>query len=313
MSRYLHSNLQSILAFVHTVETGSFTAAALRIGISKSSVGKHISRLEERLGIRLFERTTRTMNLTTEGKFYYQSCLNVLDELSSIETLLASRMQEVSGLLRINMPLSFGRLHVMPVLKEVVRNNPKLDLDISFTDRQIDLVEEGIDLVIRLGKLGNYSNLIGRQIGIQRSVICASPEYLKLHGIPSNIEDLEKHICLGFSKNGRPLPWLVIDTDNTVKTIKIQPRYIISHGEALKDATVNGMGIAYLSTWLVADDIYNHRLEVIPIPTPLEDTPITILWPKTKNLAPKIRVIVDALIEAFMPIPKWDIPFLDMK
>lgn len=301
MSLNIHSHLQGISAFVHAVEAGSFTAAAARMGVSKSATGKSVARLEERLGVRLLNRTTRSLNLTAEGQAYYQSCLKVLEELNAAETVLAARTRVASGTLRINLPISFGRLCVMPVLEEVADRNPDLDLDISFTDRQVDLVEEGIDLVVRLGDTGDHASLIGRRIGTQRSIICAAPTYLDRHGRPASVEELGDHDCLAFAKDGRPLPWAVCGPGGTVRPFVIQPRHTISHGEALRDATVNGLGVAYLSTWLAADELRCGRLEVVPIATPTEDVPITVLWPRSRDLAPKVRVVVDALIEALKP------------
>lgn len=270
------------------------------MGVSKSATGKSVARLEERLGIRLLDRTTRSLNLTDEGRVYYQSCLKVLEELNAAETLLASRKRVVSGTLRVNLPISFGRLCVMPVLNEVADRNPELNLDISFTDRQVDLVEEGIDLVVRLGDPGDHASLIGRRIGTQRSIICAAPVYLDRRGRPASVEELVNHDCLAFAKDGRPLPWAVRGPDGLFRSFVIQPRHTISHGEALRDATVNGLGVTYLSTWLAGDALRSGRLEVVPIATPAEDAPITALWPRSRDLAPKVRVVVDALVEAFM-------------
>ena len=299
MSLNLHSHLQGISAFVHAVEAGSFTAAAARMGVSKSATGKSVARLEERLGIRLLDRTTRSLNLTVEGQAYYQSCLKVLEELNAAETLLASRKRVVSGTLRINLPISFGRLCVMPVLVGVASRNPDLNLDVSFTDRQVDLVEEGIDLVVRIGDPGDHASLVGRSIGRQHSIICAAPTYLNSRGRPTAVEELDNHDCLAFGKDGRPLPWAVVGPDGTVRLLTIRPRHTICHGEALRDAAVNGLGLAYLSTWLAAEDLRIGRLEAVSIPTPDEDAPISALWPRSRDLAPKVRVVVDALVAAF--------------
>lgn len=306
MSAYLHSQLQGMSAFVHSVETGSFTAAAARMGVTKSATGKSVARLEERLGVRLLNRTTRSLSLTAEGQAYYQSCLKVLEELNTAESMLASRRRSVSGTLRINLPVSFGRLCAMPVLVAVAEQNPDLDLDISFTDRRVDLVEEGIDLVVRLGDSGDQVNLAGRRIGTQRSLICASPAYLDRRGRPTGPHDLGDHDCLAFARDGRPLPWSVVGPDGRAKSLVIRPRHTVSHGEALRDATLNGLGLAYLSTWLVGDDIRHRRLEVLPIATPAEDVPIFALWPRSRDLSPKVRVVVDSFVGAFMPVPPWD-------
>lgn len=305
VSQNVHSKLQAISAFVHSVETGSFSAAAARMGVSKSATGKNVARLEERLGVRLLNRTTRSLSLTSEGQAYYQSCLKVLEELNTAEALLASRKRAVSGTLRINLPISFGRLYAMPVLMRVAERNPELDLDVSFTDRRVDLVEEGIDLVVRLGDPGNYANLIGRRIGTQRSIICASPAYLERRGHPVSVEDLSQHDCLAFARDGRPLPWAVTDRDGMPRSLSIRPRHTVSHGEALRDAAVSGMGVACLSTWLAAEDIKLGHLRVLPIPTPPEDAPITALWPGSRDLSPKVRVVVDAFIGAFLSSPPW--------
>lgn len=175
------------------------------------------------------------------------------------------------------------------------------------TDRQVDLVEEGIDLVVRLGDPGDHASLIGRRIGTQRAIICAAPAYLNRHGRPAFVEELVNHDCLAFAKDSRPLPWAISGPDGLVRPFVIQPRHTVSHGEALRDATANGLGLAYLSIWLAADDLRSRRrLEVVLIFTPVEDVPITALWPRSRDLAPKVRVAVDAFVEAFMLTPPWD-------
>lgn len=306
MNMNLHSQLQGISAFVHAVETGSFTAASARMGVSKSATGKSVARLEARLGVRLLSRTTRSLSLTVEGQAYYESCLKVLEELDAAESLLAVRKRSVSGTLRINLPVSFGRLCCIPVLTELAARYPDLDLDISFADRRVDLPEEGIDLVVRLGDPGDQANLIGRRIGWQRSIICAAPAYLERKGRSERIEDIVNHDCLAFARDGRPLPWAVVDHDDSLQTFAIRPKHSVSHGEALRDAAVNGLGLAYLSTWLAGEAIGNGELEVLPIRTPTEQSPISVLWPRSRDLSPKVRVVVDALVAAFLPIPPWD-------
>lgn len=308
MIQNLHSHLQGISAFVHSVEAGSFTVAAARMGVSKSATGKSVARLEERLGVRLLQRTTRSLSLTHEGEAYYQSCLKVLEELDTAEALLASRKRVVSGKLRINLPISFGRLCVMPVLTQVSARHPGLELDISFTDRRVDLVEEGIDLVVRLGDPGTQANLVGRRIGTQASLICASPAYLEKRGVPVSAEDLVNHDCLAFLREGRALPWVVTGPDGEPQTLTIRPRHTVSHGEALRDAAIAGLGVAFLSTWLVAEVVRLGHLRVLPIATPAEDAPVSALWPRSRALSPKLRVVVDALVEALRSTPSLPVP-----
>jgi DNA-binding transcriptional LysR family regulator len=302
----LHSHLQGISAFVHAVETGSFTAAATRMGLSKSAAGKCVARLETRLGVKLLNRTTRSLSMTVEGQAYYESCRKVLEELNTAEALLAARTRRVSGTLRINLPVSFGRLRVLPILAQLTQAHANLDLNIIFTDRHVDLVEEGVDLAIRLGDPGDHASLVGRRLGMQRSVICASPDYLQRRGIPATLDEVGGHDCLAFGKDGQPLAWPHLGATTGGLSRRTRPRHMISHGEALRDAALSGMGLACLATWLVVDDVLARRLDVVPIAAPVEDLPITALWPRSRALAPKVRVVVDALVDAFQPIPPWD-------
>lgn len=295
MGFMVHSQILGMAAFVHTVETGSFTAAAARMGVSKSVAGKNVARLEQRLGVKLLNRTTRSINLTEEGELYYRSCLRVMDELDETESLLASRQQVVSGRLRVSLPISYGRLCVMPILATLSAEHPKLQLDISFTDRRVDLIEENIDLAIRLGELENHANLTGRKLARQQSVLCASPSYIDRRGLPNCPEELALHDCLGFSQNGRVLPWKVRQENGDITVIDPVCRHIVSHGEALRDAAANGMGIAFLTTWLAGTDIQQGVLQTIPIATAELDSPISALWPVSRTPSPKIRVVVDKL------------------
>lgn len=301
----VYSDLSGISAFVHTVETGSFTAAAARMGLTKSAVGKNVARLEERLGIRLLNRTTRSIRVTPEGETYYASCLRILDELNNVEAQLASQKAEVSGRLRINIPVSFGRLWVIPVLHRVAKSHPKLSLDVTFADRLVDLVEEGIDLVVRIGPPGDQASLQGRPIGTQRWTVCASRDYLESRGRPRRVDELSHHDCLVFAREGRARAW-TISTPEGVEEVRVQSKYTICHGEALRDAALLGMGLAYLPTWLIHDDLQTGRLESVFGGQPVETEQIHVLWPSSRTLAPKARVVVDALKNAFLPNVPWE-------
>ncbi|EJD6040409.1 LysR family transcriptional regulator [Morganella morganii] len=302
----LYSQLKNMAAFVHTAETGSFTAAAVRMGVSKSATGKSVAKLEERLGVRLLHRTTRSVSLTEEGQIYYQSCLSVLDELHQTESLLSARRHTVSGTLRISLPVSYGRLYVMPVLTQLTKLHPELKLIVSFTDRRVDLIEENTDIAVRLGYPQDSTTLVARRLGTQHAVICASPDYLARRGIPQTAEALAEHDCLGFISRGQILPWPVMNKDGTVNRLTIRPKHIISNGEALRDAAADGMGIAYLTTWLAARDIEQGRLQVLPVATPEDDAPAPVfaIWPRSRDLSPRIRVVVDALLAAHNPDPE---------
>jgi DNA-binding transcriptional LysR family regulator len=301
------SRLQGITAFVQAVEAGSFTLAARRIGLSKSAVGKSVATLEQRLGVRLFDRTTRRIALTAEGADFYQSCLRVLAELDEAQSRAASRRREVSGTLRISLPVTFGRRWVMPVLLELTRQYPKLTLDVGFTDRAVDLLEEGIDLVVRLGEPGNSASLSARHLGDQRLFVCGSPAYFAERGFPASIEALAEHDCINFGQGGgHVLPWRLLDDGDRKIHVRIKGRHTISDGDALRAALLDGLGIGQLPTWLVADELRNGTLIPALMPQGVRGSPIHALWPATRDLAPKIRAAVDQCLRAFTPIAPWD-------
>ena len=306
MTTYSTSRLQGITVFVQAVEAGSFTAAAQRIGLSKSAVGKSVATLEGRLGVRLLDRTTRRLALTAEGADFYQSCLRVLAELDEAESRAASRSTEVSGTLRISLPATFGRRWVMPVLFQLARLHPKLTLEVTFTDRAVDLLEENIDLVVRLGDPGNSASLSGRYLGLQRIVTCGSPAYFAEHGCPTSIEELASHDCITFGQGGHVFPWKLLDSKGRVVNIKIKGRHTISDGDALRAAVHDGLGIAQFPTWLVADELENGTLQTTLARQGIDGSSIHALWPATRNTAPKIRTVVDELVRAFTPVAPWD-------
>ncbi len=306
LTTYSASRLQGITVFVQAVEAGSFTAAAHRIGLSKSAVGKSVATLEQRLGVRLLDRTTRRLALTVEGADFHQSCLRVLAELDEAESRAASRRQEVSGVLRISLPVTFGRRWVMPVLCGLARQHPKLTLDVSFADRAVDLLEEHIDLAVRLGDPGNSASLSARYLGHQRIVTCGSPAYFAEHGEPTCIGDLASHDCITFGQGGHVLPWKLLDNEGRTVDVKIKGRHTISDGDALRAAVLDGLGLAQFPTWLVADALRSGALQTVLAPQGVEGFPIHALWPATRDLAPKIRAAVDELIRAFTPVAPWD-------
>ncbi|WP_242140942.1 LysR family transcriptional regulator [Sphingomonas sp. TREG-RG-20F-R18-01] len=300
------SHLQGVAAFVHAVESGSFTAAAARAGLSKSAIGKSVARLEQRLGVRLLDRTTRSLSMTAEGQAYYASCVAVLAELGRAEAQLAARQQEVSGRLRVNLPLSLGRMWVAPLLHPLARMHPKLDLEISFSDRVVDLVEDGLDLVVRIGDPGNQASLVGRRLGTQCWVTCAAPFYLDTRGRPRSPEELASHDCLVFARDGFTRPWRHAVPGATPTEMRMRARHWINHGEALRDAALAGLGVAHLPTWLIADDIRSKRLEAVLAGVPVEGEVIHVLWHRSKDMLPKVRAAIGALVKGFIPAPPWE-------
>jgi DNA-binding transcriptional LysR family regulator len=298
-------SLQGTLAFVHTVEAGSFTAAAQRLRITKSAVGKSVAQLEQRLSVRLLNRTTRSASLTSEGDTYYRACVRALSELDAAQALLASRRQVPSGRLRVDLPLSFGRRCVAPVLFEIAAQFPELAMEISFNDRRVDLVEEGIDLTVRMGDLEDSAGLVARRLYTQRSVLCAAPGYLAARGRPHAIEDLAHHAVIAYGRDGNIQSWELRDGDGRLRKFVPRGQLILGHGEPILDAVLAGCGISFLPTWLAADAIRQGALETVLSDCLVENLTAHAVWPMTRNLAPKIRVVVDTLVERFKS-PAWD-------
>lgn len=306
MTGYNASRLQGIGVLVQAVEAGSFTAAAQRLGLSKSAVGKSVATLEARLGVRLLDRTTRRLALTAEGADFYQSCLRVLAELDGAESRATARRAEVAGTLRISLPVSFGRRWVMPVLCGLARQHPQLGLDVAFTDRAVDLLEENVDLVVRLGDPGNSAFLSARPLGLQRVVTCAAPAYLAARGRPAAIADLAQHDCICFGHGGHVLGWALRDEEGRTVNARIKGRHTIGDGDALRAAVLDGLGIAQFPTWLVADALRQGQLQTVLAPHGVEGSSMHALWPATRDLASRIRAAVDALVQAFSPVAPWD-------
>jgi DNA-binding transcriptional LysR family regulator len=200
--------LTSMAAFVKAVDLGSFAAAAAALDLSGPMVGKHVQFLEERLGVRLINRTTRRQSLTDFGRAYYERCRVVLAEVEAADALAADQLSEPRGKLRVTMPVHFGRRCVTPILLELAQQYPALELDLSFNDRIIDLAEDGYDLAIRTGHLENKAGVIARRVARQRMIVCASPSYLESHGRPEQLEDLASHRAITYHRSGPVPPWL---------------------------------------------------------------------------------------------------------
>ncbi|RWD59860.1 MAG: LysR family transcriptional regulator [Mesorhizobium sp.] len=298
-------DLQGIVAFVHAVEAGSFTAAGERLHVTKSAIGKSVARLEQRLGIRLLNRTTRSLNPTSEGASYYEACVRALAEIEAGQALLASRRQIPSGRLRVDVPLAFGRRCVAPVLFGISSRFPELTIEISFNDRRVDLIEEGIDVAVRMGDLDDSLSLAARRIYAQRSAICAAPAYLEKHGRPQSIDDLASHSVIGYGREGVVHPWTMRNANGHLTTFVPKARLVLGHGEPMLDAALAGCGITFLPTWLAAESLRRGELEMVLSDCLVENIVVHAIWPVTRALTPKVRVVVDALVDHFSA-PPWD-------
>lgn len=237
--------LKDIPVFVAAVEAGSFAQAAIRLHLSRSAVGKSIARLEQRLGVRLFQRTTRSQSLTDNGALFYERCLRALEEIRGAESLLETGKQQVSGRLRVAMPVLFGRQCVAPLLIALAQEHPGLELEMSFSDRVVDLVEEGFDMAVRNGTLQDSSVLVARKLGEHRMVLCAAPEYLLKKGQPQSVNDLSQHTAINYLSAGRVLSWQLMDNEGTSHTFTPRSSLNMDDLQAICDAALAGHGIAW--------------------------------------------------------------------
>jgi len=291
-------HLGGITAFVTTAQQGSFTAAAERLGLTKSAVGKSVGRLEVRLGLKLFQRSTRRLSLTPEGERFLASCQSAMDILEQAEAELTSHLSQPAGRLRVDLPAAFGRQRILPILLDIGRQYPELSLTVTFSERFVDLIEEGIDLVIRIGELADSSGLVARRLATQKLVICASPDYLRTYGEPQQPEDLTHHQCvLGFRRN-QPLAWLLKDNHGQVSRFTPPPTHEFADGDAMLSATLAGCGLSQLPIWLVGKYLATGELQEVLVGHSGGEMPINALWPKSRQMLPKIRYVVDTLIKA---------------
>jgi DNA-binding transcriptional LysR family regulator len=289
--------LKGIATFVAVANAGSFTAAAERLNLTNSAVSKSVARLEGRLGMRLFERTTRSLALTEEGKAYHAVCTRILGDLEDAETALAAQRSEPAGQLRVDLPATFGRLHVLPLILKFAEQHPKLRPRVTFTDRFVDILEEGIDLAVRIGGAQVWpAGLAHRNLGTERVVFCASPAYLARHGTPQSFEDLAEHACILYGRgDGSISPWLFVDQNGQPETRTVEPRLVIGNGEGQIAAVTGGGGIAQLATWLIKDQLASGALvQILPHLT-TQGLALHLAWPRSREALPKVHKLVELL------------------
>jgi DNA-binding transcriptional LysR family regulator len=292
----MFDRLSGIREFVAVVEAGSFAAAAARLNLSRSAVGKAVARLESRLGVRLCHRTTRVLSLTEDGQAFYERCTRALREIEEAELALESGRVEPMGKVRVTVPVVFGRRCVAPVLYELANRHPGLLLEIAFTDRPVDLIEEGYDLAVRNRVLPDNPALTARTLARQRMTICASPGYLEKSGCPRTLAELKAHpaIDYAFPKNDTR-GWLFPDGQGGMTEVAMNSRIRLDDLEAMCDAAVAGMGLTWLPCWLVRARVSSGELVRVLDDLPACEIAHSALWPRTPFLPSRVRVLIDAL------------------
>ena len=300
--------LKDIPVFVAAVEAGSFAQAAIRLHLSRSAVGKSIARLEERLGVRLFQRTTRSQRLTDNGALFYERSLRALEEIRGAESLLETGKQQVSGRLRVAMPVLFGRQCVAPLLIALAQEHPGLELEMSFSDRVVDLVEEGFDMAVRNGTLQDSSVLVARRLGEHRMVLCAAPDYLLKKGTPQSVDDLLHHAAINYLQAGRVLSWQLMDSEGASHTFTPRSSLNMDDLQAICDAALAGHGIAWLPCWMVSKEIHQGKLVPLLKQAPDVRFDVHAVWQQTPHLPLRVRIAVDTLASRLPSIMSLDRP-----
>lgn len=298
----MQSSFAEMSVFARAVETGSFSAAARALNLTPSAVSKQIARLEDRLGARLLNRTTRRLSLTETGQDYYRRASQILLDVSEAEHAVLSGHETPRGILRVSASIAFGQMQIAPLVPAFLGRYPEVTIDLNLSDRLIDLVEEGTDVAIRVAALTD-SSLVSHKIADDRRVVCASPSYLTRYGTPQEPEDLAAHNCLIYSTVASE-EWRFVGHGGP-RGVRVKSNFRANGGEAIRALALAGIGIARLAAFVVGPDIRAGRL--VPLLSRFsepEESSIHAVYPHRRHLSPKVRGFVDFLVEKMSP-PPW--------
>ena len=298
------NRLLEMETFVRVVDAGSISAAAERLDTAKSAVSRRLGELEVRLGVRLLNRTTRRLSLTGAGSEFYERCLTILADVADAEQRIAADEAELSGRMRVAAPLSFGLAHLGPAINQFLRLNPRVTFDIDFNDRQIDLVEEGFDLAIRIARLPD-STLVARRLTGIRHAVCASPTYWDAHGRPKRPEDLKQHVALRYT-NVRQRGWSWTGPGGTRGSVTVPVGLSANNGRYLVHAAAEGHGVVRTPVFIAHEAIEAGALEPVLTEFRWGDLDAYAVYPPTRHVSHRVRAFIDFLAERFGDDPYWD-------
>ena len=298
--------LANMTAFARVAESRSFSEAARRMGISKSVVSRQVMALETSLGARLFHRTTRSLALTEAGQGYYERVTRILSDIDEANLSVTRLQAAPRGRLRVNAPMSFGVRHLAPAIPDFLALHPEVEIDMTMNDRFVDLVDEGYDVAVRIGRLMD-SALVARKLAPLRRVVCASPAYLAARGVPQTPADLASHDCLSYSNMALSDEWSFVGADGKPMPVEVRGRLRVNNGDALRIAALRGLGLITQPTFIVGADLQAGTLVGVLTDRVAQDGAVYAVYPHSRHLSPKVRAFVDFLADRFGPRPYWDL------
>ena len=294
-----------MLVFSKAAELGSFSAAARELDLTPSAVSKLITRLEDRLGARLFQRTTRKLSMTAEGHAFNDRCGAIIDEIQQAEDAVMALHDRVSGTLRVTTVSAFARLQMIKLMPEFMSMYPELRVELELSEREVDLVGESVDVAIVLSDGLTDESLVARRLAVNKRVICASPDYLERHGTPQTPADLAEHNCLTHSSISHFNDW-EFKTAEGVRTQRVKGNFHTNSASALHEAVKAGIGIARLATYVVQPSLQEGLVKPLLQDHATDSSSIQLVYPHRRHLSNKVRVFTDFMVEQFTPEPPWE-------
>jgi DNA-binding transcriptional LysR family regulator len=298
--------IEDIRLFLRVLDLGSISAAARTLDLSAAVASQRLKRLEESLGVRLLQRSTRQLKVTPEGAALAERGRPLIEDLEALTSDLRQSAEDVSGTLRLTLPAAFGRQYISPLMPEFLARHPRLRLFMDLSDAMQDLVAEGFDLGLRIGTLED-SSLIAKRLTDNRRVLCASPDYLARRGVPDTPADLEQHDCLLMvGAKGPRDRWTLISPDGSETTIRVRGPLESNMGEVVRDAVLAGLGISLHSTWHVCEDLEAGRLALVLPDCEIPASAIYAVMPQRRLMLPRVRAFIDYIVEKFGDVPPWE-------
>jgi len=299
------NRLQDLETFVAVVEAAGFSAAATRLDIATSAVSRRVAALERRLGVQLFHRTTRRLRLSESGRAFYDRCVRILADLEEAESAVAQAHGELRGRIRVALPMAFGLRHLNQPIAEFSRLHPNVEFDLDLNDRRVDVVEEGVDVAIRIGRLED-SSLMARPLFDARTLVTAAPAYLSARGTPRKPEELKEHVSLAYSNVADPGRWVYRDRRGEKASVRVPVGLTANSGDFLCAAAVAGQGLLLQPTFIAHAAIKRGELKAILTEYDWPRTPAYAVYPPTRHLSYRVRAFIDFIAERFSGIPYWD-------